>query len=58
MIGVLQTIEAFIGNANQLVRLLAVLREGGHTMVHANAHAQLQRLEHFEKNRFHTAAKR
>jgi hypothetical protein len=56
VIGVLETIEAFIGNANQLVGLLTVLREGGHTMVHANADAQLQRLEHFDKNRFHAAA--
>jgi hypothetical protein len=39
MIRMLEPIEAFIGYANQLIRLLTILWEGGHSMVHTHADA-------------------
>src|SRR6266478_219481 len=58
MIGMLETIKALIRNTYQLVGLFAVLRKSGNSVIHADADAQLQWLEHFRKNGFHAAAER
>jgi hypothetical protein len=56
MVGVLEAVEALVRNANQLVGLLAILRESGDAVIHADADLQLQRVQHFGKNRFNAAA--
>src|SRR5260370_8480477 len=52
VIGVLEAIEAFICDADQLIGLFAILRESGHAVVHAHAHAELKRMDHLDKNGF------
>ena len=51
MIGVLQAIQPFIRYANQLVSLLAIVREDRDAMVHVDADAQGKRMQLFRKYR-------
>ena len=52
----LQPIEALIGNADQLVGLIAILRKSSDAVVHADANAHLQVRDGFFKNGSDTAA--
>jgi len=56
MIGVLQAIQPFIRYANQLVSLLAIVREDRDAMVHVDADAQGKRMQLFRKYSSDTAA--
>ena len=56
VIGMLQAIKPLIGDADQLVGLVAILRKRGDAVVHVDADAQLQGLECFGKNRFDAVA--
>src|SRR5262249_55188720 len=56
VIGVLEAIEALIRNANKLVGLLAILGKGSHAVVHADAHSELQGVQHLAEEGFHAAA--
>lgn len=56
VIGVFESIKAFVGYADQLVGLLAILRERGNAVIHADADAKLQRLQHFNEYDFDASA--
>ena len=52
----LQTIETFVGDAHQLIGLIAVLREIGHAVIHGHWESELQRAQDFLKNSLNTTA--
>ena len=54
----LQAIEPFIGYADELVGLLAVVRENCDAMIHVDAHAERQGVQDFGKNSLDAAAER
>jgi len=56
VIGVLQAIEAFVGDAHQLIGLIAVLWEIGHAVIHGHWEGELQGAQSLRKNRLDTAA--
>jgi hypothetical protein len=58
VVRVLLAIETFIGDANQLIGVLGVLREDGDAVVHTDADGKLKRLDHFGKNSLDAAAER
>jgi len=49
-------VEAFVGDVNQLVGMISVLRERGDAVVHADADGKFEGLEGFRKNNADTAA--
>src|ERR1035438_1661342 len=56
MIGVLEPVKPLVRNANELVGLLAVLREVSNAAVHIYADADLQSFERLRENDFHAPA--
>jgi len=56
VVGVLEVIEAIVGDVDQLVGLLAVLRVGGDAVVHANGDGQLEREKGFSEDGSYAAA--
>ena len=56
MIGLLETIEPLVGDADQEIRLIAILGKGGHAVVHSDQKRQLKRTESLRKNDFNTTA--
>jgi hypothetical protein len=54
----LEMVKAFVGDANQLVALIGILRVGGDAMVHAHADGQVQWPENFGKHNADAAAER
>jgi len=51
-----QAIEALVGDANQLLGLLAILRESCDAVVHRNRKSESERTENFDENGFHATA--
>src|ERR1700686_1487694 len=51
----LETIEPLIGDANQLIRLIAILGKSGDAVVHGYGKSQLKRAESLRKYSFNTA---
>jgi hypothetical protein len=56
VVGVLEVVEAIIGDVDQLVGLLAVLWVGGDAVVHANGDGKLKREKGFREDGSYTAA--
>ena len=56
VIGVLESVEAFIGDVDQLVGLVTILGKCGDTVVHRDGESQLDRAESFREDRFDTPA--
>src|SRR6266403_1428010 len=57
VIGVLETIEPLVSDANQLIRLVAILGKGGDAVVHGHGESQLKGAESLRKHGFNTTAK-
>jgi len=57
VIGVLETIEPLVSDANQLIRLVAILGKGGDAVVHGHGECQLKGAESLRKHGFNTTAK-
>src|SRR5580765_5509127 len=56
MVGVLDAIETLIGNLNQAMGLIAVLRRGGNAVVNADADQKFEWPKRFVKNQTNTTA--
>src|SRR6266852_4979649 len=54
--GLFCRIQAFVGDANQLIAVLAVLREGGDSVVHADGNPKLERAKNFREDHANTTA--
>jgi len=52
----LETVETFVGDADQLIGLFSVLREIGNTVIHVDADTHLQALEVLCENHLDAAA--
>jgi hypothetical protein len=53
-----EMVKAFVGDTNQLVALVGVLRIGGDAMIHAHADGQVQWSENLRKHNTDAAAER
>src|SRR5580704_17523163 len=57
MVRMLQLIKTFVGNADQLIGLVAILRKIGDSMIHGDGEGKLQRTQDFREHRLDAATK-